>query len=109
MKKDTLEQWLSQKAQSPTPVLQADPFLPTRIEALARAERHEGLSWTIRGVLAAAALLLGVYISADIMDNGHYANPTDTTYASWASAVMQNSIGDQFQTIKLQETETYDE
>ncbi len=101
MNRKKLDQILEQRASSPTPRLQPDPFLPTRIRALARGRGEEispfaGLSWTMRSMLAGAALIVGIYVGGHLSPAGNPepAGYGDDAFTSLASAISPRSLSD---------------
>ncbi len=108
MNKEQLDTLLQQRAQSPTPTLQADPFLATRIRALAEkngeaSSLFAGLSWRTRSLLAAAALLLGIYVGGQLPLSGTVQSDSyaDPAFSSLASALNQPTLSDDLEAIFL--------
>ncbi len=108
MNKEQLEKLLQQRASSPTPALHPDPFLATRIRALAEkngeaSSLFAGLSWRTRSVLAAAALLLGIYVGGQLSLSGTVQSDpyTDPAFSSLASALNQTALSDNLEAIFL--------
>ncbi len=102
MNREQLDQHLQQRAASPTPALQPDPFLPTRIRARNGAEEHAlfaGLSWAMRSVLAAAALITGIYVGGQLPLNGPAESDGyhDEAFGALVSAVSPRSLSDDFE------------
>ncbi len=109
MQKKELHQWLNERSASPTPHIHADPFLPARIRAIHRENDDGHLSWPLRSMLAAAALLLGVYVGNVLTDTGYESNNAVNAYSSWSSALFQESVGDNLIQLTDMQTENYHE
>ncbi len=108
MNKEQLEKLLQQRALSPTPTLQPDPFLAARIRARAQKGGEElslfaGLSWATRSMLAAAAMLLGIYVGGQLPLSGMAESDpyTDPAFSSFASAINQPTLSDDLEAIFL--------
>ncbi|MGD9899684.1 MAG: zf-HC2 domain-containing protein [Calditrichaceae bacterium] len=101
----TMSELIQRPAVKNIPVLQPDPYLPMRVEALAREKRtgeNNGLRgrfihWGLNGALAAAAIWIGVFLGAGLTDtNGSTTNESEIALAYY-EAFSQNNIADQFE------------
>ncbi len=102
MKNDKINQILTARAQSPTPVLQPDPFLPTRVRALVNTGKNILFpGWRISAIIGALALLIGIYIGNDV-DNSMIKQSGDQSFTSTydlSGALYQESLSDDFNSI----------
>lgn len=72
--RNKIEEILNQRTKSPTPHLQADPFLPTRIVALSKEagkkdKTFRGLyEWTFASLVTSCAIIIGIYIGNSLIE-----------------------------------------
>jgi len=99
MNDDKLDQILEARAKSPTPVLEADPFLPTRVRAWVSAEKKRLFpGWRVSSLIGATALLIGVYIGNGVDNSVTSAQSYATTY-DLSGTFYQESLSDDFNSI----------
>jgi len=102
MKPQKIEQLLAARAKSPTPHIEADPFLPTRVRALVKNSLQIIFpGWRISALVGAAALLIGVYIGNGFDDLAAQSSGSQN-YASvydLSGALYQESLSDDFKAI----------
>jgi len=95
-----IEELLSQRAKSPTPHLQADPFLATKIAAQSdeKAKRLD-LSvpnWSFASIVTAFGVIMGIYLGLGIWENG---TTQDTDIVDeFSESFYQSGIADNFDT-----------
>lgn len=69
-----IEDILNGRAVSPTPMLQADPFLATRIAAIAKKSKGKNknftllYNWSVASVVTSCAIILGVYLGSALFE-----------------------------------------
>ena len=95
-----IENLLSQKAQSPTPHLQADPFLATKIAALANEKTESvlvlaGTRWSFASVVTAFGIVLGIYLGLGIWQNNASTTNSDIV-DEFSEAFYQSGFADNF-------------
>jgi hypothetical protein len=93
-----IDDLLSRKAISPTPHLDADPFLATKIAALAnketKAKAVSGISnWSFASLVTAFGVILGIYLGLGIWENGYSAQNTDIVDV-FSEAFYQSGFAD---------------
>lgn len=72
--KNKIEDILNQRVKSPTPKLEADPFLATRIAAIADGKglnrrSFKGLyGWSAASLVTSCAIILGIYIGSGLFE-----------------------------------------
>ena len=72
--KNKIEEVLNQRTKSPTPQLQADPFLPTRIAAMSKEaslkdKTLKGLyDWSFASVVTSCAIIIGIYLGNSLFE-----------------------------------------
>ncbi|KAA3614205.1 MAG: hypothetical protein D8M58_18605 [Calditrichaeota bacterium] len=102
MKNDKIEQLLNKKAKSPTPGLTPDPFLATRIAAIADGKKQEKAggalvsNWSFASVITAFAVVLGVYFGSAILDSE--VQNTDDVFSEYSQAFYQTGFAENFET-----------
>jgi len=94
-----IEELLSQRAKSPTPHLQPDPFLATKIAARAK-EKTEQLNirmpnWSFASIVTAFGVIMGIYLGLGIWENGAAQENTDIV-DEFSEAFYQSGIADNF-------------
>ena len=95
-----IEKLLSKKAKSPTPHLQADPYLATKIITRADQENNRVListvpHWSFASVITAFGLILGVYLGLGIWENSTTQETIDIV-DEFSEAIYQNGFADSF-------------
>jgi len=95
-----IEELLSKKAKSPTPHLDTDPYLATKIAALATEEisttKIAGVpTWSFASVITALGLILGIYLGIGIQENSTIQNDLDIV-DEFSQAFYQNGFADSF-------------
>lgn len=96
MNKDKLNELLSMQAKSPAPKLPVDPFMVTRIEALAKEKTmmvHDsgGLvtNWSLASVLAAGAVILGIYLGNGLSSSSVSSETSSEILTEYSQAFYQ--------------------
>ncbi|MCB0281364.1 MAG: hypothetical protein H6627_06925 [Calditrichae bacterium] len=99
MNKDKLNELLSMKAKSPAPKLHADPFMVTRIEALAKEKSKPlpdtgGLlaNWSLASVLAAGAVILGIYLGNGLSSSSAVNETSTEILTEYSQAFYQSGF-----------------
>ena len=71
---DKFEEILNRKAESPTPLLKADPFLSTRIKAMSQAATIKRKTfrlvyeWSMASLVTSCAVLFGIYLGSSLFE-----------------------------------------
>lgn len=102
MKTQKIEQFLAARAKSPTPHIEADPFLPTRVRALVNNSLQIIFpNWRISVLVGAAALLIGVFIGNNFDDQAtqSYGSQNYASVYDLNGALYQESLSDDFKAI----------
>lgn len=86
------------------PVLEADPYLATRIKATAQKNTHKlrlshWLRWVLVGAASSAAILLGVELGNGLYSATQSDTGTDVVTTSYYQAFSQTGIADQWQDV----------
>ena len=95
-----IEKLLSEKAKSPTPHLQADPYLATKIAALTEGKDHTlkingNPNWSFASLITAFGLILGIYLGLGIWENGTTQENIDFV-DEFSEAFYQSGFADTF-------------
>jgi hypothetical protein len=95
-----IEKLLSQRTQSPTPHLQADPFLATKITTLANENTDNisvltGTKWSFASIITAFGILMGIYLGLGIWENNTSATNNDIV-DEFSEAFYQSGFADNF-------------
>ncbi len=85
--KNKIDDILSQRAKSPTPHLQPDPFLPTRIRATVIDKNELGkisklvYNWSVASLVTSGAILIGIYLGSGLVEE-EYSSDMITDFSS---------------------------
>ena len=95
-----IEEFLSNKAKSPAPHLQADPYLPTKIAALAEEEntlnKIAGFpNWSFASAITACAIVLGIYLGLGILQDDASQYNIDIV-SEYSEAFYQDGFADNY-------------
>ena len=95
-----IDELLSKRVKSPTPPLQADPFLATKIAALAEQESNSANiaripNWSFASIITAFGLILGIYLGLGIWENGTIDQDIDIV-DEFSEAIYQSGFADSF-------------
>jgi len=97
-----LDKLLRARAQSPTPQLDTDPFLATRVRALVRDVPASLFpEWRISTLIGAAALLIGMFIGSGLEQNTTQITGSQsyTSADDISGALYQEALSDDFSSI----------
>ncbi len=105
MKENKLDKLLQERAQSPMPELQPQPFLATRIAALAEEQPAKNYSlpwyqWSFASLLAVVAFVAGIYLGNALQSP---AQQSEDIWQTYSEALTPNSVADSFYGVNLQE------
>ena len=95
-----LEEFLSKKANSPTPHIQADYFLATRIAAQAEGEKEILKTnvlpgWSMASIITTLAILLGIYLGSGILESNSVESNSDIV-SEYSEAFYQSGFADNY-------------
>jgi len=105
MKHNKLDAFLNQRAQSPAPHLEADPFLPTRIAALVNEKNNRSSGfvfpqWSLASALGTFAIILGIYIGTGISETStSYSESQTDLISEYSNAFYQSGIVDNYDNV----------
>ena len=101
MNQKELNELLNRRVKSPAPDIQADPFLPTRIEAIVREGKQQFTtppgaitSWSLASVLAACAVVIGIYIGSNLSTTSVASDSSTELITEYTSAFYQSGFAD---------------
>jgi hypothetical protein len=96
MKKNKMDELLNKKAIMPVPDLMPDPFLATRIAASAEGSQNRKITsavpnWSFASIIAACALVLGVYVGNVVFEEDNTQSTKDV-FNEYSEAFYQSGL-----------------
>lgn len=106
MTKEELNNLLNKRVKSPAPKLQPDPFLPTRLEALAKNENRDEVlqesllaNWSVASILAAGAIIIGIYIGSGLTSESVTSDASNEIITEYSEAFYQSGFVDDWHNV----------
>ena len=106
--KNNIDNFLNRRADSPTPILKADPFLHTKIAAISKDNSFKEnqvkwmLNWSVASLVTSCAIIFGIFLGIGLFAEESFSSDLISEYSN---VIYQSDYIENFDSVLEKEGE----